>query len=270
MAPQGALAGGGLGMLVILVLALLFGANPMRVLQQVERAAPPPGAGAQGAAVNPEQEELKQFVGVVLKDTEDVWNPLFAQAGLDYPDPTLVMFSGATRSGCGPANAGMGPFYCPLDQKVYIDLNFYEELKEKFGAQGDFAQAYVIAHEVGHHVQNVLGITEKVQRLRTRMSQEEYNKYSVRLELQADFLAGVWAHHGQKEKQFLERGDIEEAMRCAAAIGDDAIQRRQMGYVVPDSFTHGSSEQRVRWFMKGLESGDMNAGDTFNVPEGQL
>jgi predicted metalloprotease len=256
-------------MLIILALALLFGANPMQLLQEAERGGLRVGA-PQAAAADPEQEELKQFVAVVLKDTEDVWNPLFQAAGLDYPDPTLVMFSGATRSGCGPANAGMGPFYCPLDQKVYIDLSFYDELRDKFGAKGDFAQAYVIAHEVGHHVQNVLGITDKVQRLQSRMSKEQYNRYSVRLELQADFLAGVWAHHGQKQKKFLERGDIEEAMRCAAAIGDDAIQRRQMGYVVPDSFTHGTSEQRVRWFMKGLETGDMNQGDTFSVPDDQL
>ncbi len=268
MAPQGALAGGGLGMLVILVLALLFGANPLRVMQDVNPG--PVGGPADPSKLSPEEAERQQLVAVVLKDTEDVWNPLFAQAGQKYDDPTLVMFSGNTRSGCGPASAGMGPFYCPTDQKVYIDLAFYDELQSKFGAQGDFAQAYVIAHEVGHHVQNQLGITEKVQRLRSRMSEEEYNRYSVRLELQADFLAGVWAHHGQKEKQFLDPGDIEEAMRCAAAIGDDAIQRKQMGYVVPDSFTHGTSEQRVRWFMKGLETGDMNQGDTFSVPEDKL
>ncbi|HWN81945.1 MAG TPA: neutral zinc metallopeptidase, partial [Candidatus Udaeobacter sp.] len=207
----------------------------------------------------------KQFVSVILADTEDVWGQIFQQMGRTYEQPHLVLFSGAVESACGLANAAVGPFYCPLDRNVYVDLAFYDTLHERFGAPGDFAQAYVIAHEVGHHVQNLLGISERVQNLQGQASRAEANDLSVRLELQADFLAGVWAHHGQQMRNFLEAGDIEEALNAASAIGDDRLQRETQGRVVPDSFTHGTSEQRVRWFRKGLETGDMSQGDTFGT-----
>jgi predicted metalloprotease len=212
---------------------------------------------------------LASFVGVVLADTEDVWNRLFQQQGSQYQEPKLVLFSGQVRSACGFASAASGPFYCPADRNVYIDLVFYKELKQRFGAPGDFAQAYVIAHEVGHHVQNLLGISEKVQAMRGRVSEAQYNQYSVRLELQADYFAGVWAHHAQR-MNILEQGDLEEAMRAANAIGDDTLQKQAQGHVVPDSFTHGTSEQRMRWFMKGFKSGKLEQGDTFSVDEGDL
>jgi predicted metalloprotease len=199
----------------------------------------------------------------VLAETEDVWNAVFAKQGADYPEPTLVMFSRSTQSGCGFASAASGPFYCPADQKVYIDLSFYNELKNRFGADGDFAMAYVIAHEVGHHIQTVTGTSEKIQQLRQRLSEEEYNRYSVAMELQADFLAGVWAHHEQKMKNTLEPGDLDEALRAAAAIGDDQIQMKNQGYTVPESFTHGTSEQRMYWFKRGFQTGDISQGNTF-------
>jgi predicted metalloprotease len=195
----------------------------------------------------------------------DIWGALFQKAGRTYEPPGLVLFSGAVRSGCGVAGAASGPFYCPEDGKVYIDLSFYDELRERFGAPGDFAQAYVIAHEIGHHVQNLLGISERVSSMRGRVSTEEYNQLSVRLELQADFLAGVWAHHAERAKQILESGDIEEALNAASAIGDDRLQREATGTVTPDSFTHGTSAQRVRWFRLGFETGDMSRGDTFSA-----
>jgi len=216
-------------------------------------------------ATSPEEDELAEFVSVVLADTEDVWNKLFSEEGQSYREPKLVLFTGQVQSACGFASAAVGPFYCPGDETVYIDLQFYDELRRKFGAPGDFAQAYVIAHEIGHHVQKQLGITSKVDAMRGRVSQEEFNQLSVRLELQADFFAGVWAHHAQRMQQILEPGDINEALQAAGAIGDDRLQKQAQGYVVPESFTHGTSEQRERWFRRGFESGDMAQGDTFNA-----
>ncbi|HKO79155.1 MAG TPA: neutral zinc metallopeptidase [Chitinophagaceae bacterium] len=211
-------------------------------------------------------DERAEFVKVVLAETEDVWNGLFAKQGKDYPEPTLVLFRDAAQSACGNASAAMGPFYCPTDQQVYIDLSFYKDLQTQLNAPGDFAMAYVIAHEVGHHVQNLNGTAEKVSRLRQQLSEAEYNRYSVKLELQADFLAGIWAHYTQK-KNILETGDIEEALNAANAIGDDRLQKRSQGYVVPDAFTHGTSEQRMYWFKKGYQTGDISQGDTFNSTE---
>jgi predicted metalloprotease len=212
-------------------------------------------------------DDLKSFVAVVLGSTEDVWNDLLARYGQRYSDPTLVLFSGATRSACGTGLAAMGPFYCPLDQKVYIDLDFYKELKSRFSAPGDFAQAYVIAHEIGHHVQTLLGITEQVEALKARMGQRQANAVQVRMELQADCFAGVWANRADETRNIVEPGDIDEALNAASAIGDDRIQRQTTGYVVPDAFTHGSSGQRVRWFKRGFESGKLEACDTFNADE---
>ena len=257
----GGMAIGGLGGLVLLVLALLFGVDPSQLLEQVPQNDPNSGAPR---ATNPAEEELKKFTETVLADTEDVWNEVFRQMGTRYQEPKLVLFTDQVRSGCGIAGAAVGPFYCPPDQKAYIDLAFYNDLKSRFKAPGDFAQAYVIAHEIGHHVQNLLGTMEKVNSAQQRVSKADANKLSVMLELQADFLAGVWAHHAQL-KGVLESGDIEEALGAASAIGDDRIQRQQQGYVVPDSFTHGTSEQRIRWFKKGFESGDIRQGDTFNA-----
>jgi predicted metalloprotease len=205
-----------------------------------------------------------EFVKVVLQDTEDVWNKLFQEQGSDYQEPVLVLFTGSDQSACGMADAAMGPFYCPLDSKVYIDLSFYDDLQSRFGAPGDFAMAYVISHEVGHHVQHLLGITDKVHSQRDRLSQEENNRLSVKLELQADFLAGVWAHHAHELNNILEPGDIEEALGAANAIGDDRLQKQSQGHVVPDAFTHGTSEQRMFWFKKGYETGDLGQGDTFS------
>ncbi len=213
------------------------------------------------------QDDLKRFVAVVLGETEDVWRNLFRRYGESYQDPTLVLFNGGVRSACGVAMAQMGPFYCPEDEKVYIDLSFYKELKDRFRAPGDAAQAYVIAHEVGHHVQKLLGIMDQVQSLQQRLSQRQANALQVRVELQADCFAGVWANKTQEAKDIFEPGDIDDALRAASAIGDDRIQRQTQGYVVPDSFTHGSSEQRVRWFRRGFESGDINKCDTFNAKD---
>lgn len=255
--------GGGLGTIVLVILVLIFGGDPSQLLQQMQTQPPP--AEQDGVAATAADDSLAAFVSVVLADTEDVWNRLFAEAGSDYREPTLVLFREMDQSACGYAQAAMGPFYCPADEKVYIDLSFYGELQNKFGAPGDFAMAYVVAHEVGHHVQNLLGISKQVQSQRSRMSQAEYNALSVRLELQADFLAGVWAHHADKMKDILESGDIDEALNAANAIGDDQLQRQSQGYVVPDSFTHGTSEQRMRWFKKGYESGDIAQGDTFQT-----
>ncbi|HEX5930132.1 MAG TPA: neutral zinc metallopeptidase [Methyloceanibacter sp.] len=213
------------------------------------------------------EDDLKQFVAVVLGDTEDVWRDLFARYGARYNDPKLVLFSGGVRSACGLGMAQMGPFYCPIDEKVYIDLDFYEDLKNRFKAPGDFAQAYVIAHEIGHHVQNLLGIAEQVEGLRRRLDETEANALQVRMELQADCFAGIWANRAEESRDIIEPGDIEEALRAASAIGDDRIQRQTQGYVVPDAFTHGSSEQRVRWFTRGYESGKLEVCDTFNADE---
>ncbi len=263
MSRGGMAVGGGLGAVVLAVLALLFGGDPRQVLDQASRE---PGAGApqQQRPTNPEEEELTQFVKVVLAETEDVWNEQFRRAGEQYREPRLVLFTEQVESACGVAGAAIGPFYCSGDERVYIDLSFYRELRSRFQAPGDFAQAYVIAHEVGHHVQHLLGTSGKVHQMQQRMSEREANQLSVRLELQADFYAGVWAHYAQR-KGLLEAGDIEEALNAATAIGDDRLQQQGQGYVVPDSFTHGTSAQRVRWFRRGLETGDIRQGDTFSA-----
>jgi hypothetical protein len=263
-----AMAGGGLGMLILVIIVIFLGGDPRPLLRNIQVA--PPGGAQQAGPVDPAQEELKQFVSVVLADCEDVWTALFRQQGREYVKPKLVLFSGRVQSACGMASSATGPFYCPADQNVYIDLSFYEEMKTRFRAPGDFAQAYVIAHEIGHHVQNQLGLMEPVHRARGRVSEREYNQLSVRLELQADFLAGVWAHHADRMRQILEPGDIEEALNAATAIGDDRLQKQAQGHVVPDSFTHGTSAQRVRWFKRGFESGDMSRGDTFDLDYDQL
>ncbi|HSK64894.1 MAG TPA: neutral zinc metallopeptidase [Pyrinomonadaceae bacterium] len=255
--------GGGLGTIVILVLALLFGIDPQQFLEQVPN--DPQSQVQTSRARNPEEEELKQFVSVVLAKSEDVWHDVFRRNGRQYREPTLVLFTDQVQSACGMAGAAVGPFYCPADEKLYIDLAFYDALRQRFEAPGDFAQAYVIAHEVGHHVQNLLGISDRVHAMQQRLSEGEANQLSVRLELQADFFAGVFARYVQNQG-VLEAGDIEEALQAASAVGDDRIQRRTTGYVVPDSFTHGTSEQRLRWFKKGFDSGDMRQGDTFNTP----
>lgn len=253
---------GGLGLVVvIIVISLITGKNPLTLLQQIPTDNGPSVSQSVPYQATPEEEQLSQFVKVVLADTEDVWHQLLS----DYRELTLVLFSGNVQSGCGSADASTGPFYCSADEKLYIDLSFYEDLKNRFGAPGDFAQAYVIAHEVGHHVQHLMGITDKVHAMREQLSEEEYNKLSVKLELQADFLAGVWANHANEMNQMIEEGDYEEAMNAASAIGDDRLQKQARGYVVPDSFTHGTSEQRQRWFNKGFKTGDIEQGDTFNT-----
>ena len=262
--------GGGLGVLLLVIVIRLLGGNPEPLLEQMQKAAPPPPRAGQadGGAAAKADDEGKKFVAVVLADTEDVWSELFPENfGREYKEPNLVLFSGRVDSACGMATAAVGPFYCPADSKVYLDLTFYDELKRKFKAPGDFAQAYVVAHEIGHHVQKLLGISDEVHRKQQRLSKSEANELSVRLELQADFFAGVWAHHAQKLKDILEPGDVREALRAATAIGDDALQRQAQGYVVPDSFTHGSSEQRVRWFTRGFETGDVSQGDTFKASD---
>lgn len=248
--------GGGLGGIVVLLLSLLFGNNPLETINVGTIGNNPPSEA---------EDERAQFVSVVLKDTEDVWNSLFEQEfNADYQEPQLVLFSQSDQSGCGFATAATGPFYCPLDKSVYIDLSFADQLAQRFGAAGDFALAYVVAHEVGHHVQNLLGTSGKVHEARQRMSEVQGNKLSVALELQADFYAGVWAHHNQEMKQVLEPGDIEEALTAANAIGDDRLQKQSQGHVVPDAFTHGTSEQRMYWFKRGFDTGDVKQGDTFN------
>jgi uncharacterized protein len=257
----GMAVGGGLGGIIIIVLALLFGADPRQFLEQL----PTEGEGTQSSRpVDAQEEERVQFVKVVLAGTEDVWNEIFRQSGQQYREPTLQLFTDEARSACGRAGAAVGPFYCPNDEKVYIDLAFFRELETRFRAPGDFAQAYVVAHEVGHHVQDLLGTMDRVNSVRDRVSEEQNNDLSVRLELQADFLAGVWAHYA-KQKGKLEPGDVEEALGAASAVGDDRLQKEAQGYVVPDSFTHGTSEQRIRWFRKGFETGDIRQGDTFSI-----
>ena len=254
--------GGGCGTIVIVLIVMLLGGNPGDLLNLV-------GVGEQGQVSQTGnvqlQDELSQFVSVVLADTEDVWTLLFRNSGRTYRKPRLVIYSDMVQSACGYSSAATGPFYCPGDEKVYLDLAFFQEMQRRLGAHGDFALAYVIAHEVGHHVQKLMGITDQVMAMRGRMSQREFNQYMVRLELQADFLAGVWAHHAQRISNILETGDIEEAMNAASAVGDDRIQKQTQGYVVPDSFTHGTSEQRTRWFYKGFKTGDLNQGDTFSA-----
>ena len=252
------------GLIIILILSWVMGYNPLQVLEGMQDSSP--GYTEQNYQPSDQEEELADFVKVVLADTEDVWNTVFEEEyGKDYPEPTLVLFSGGVQSACGMASSASGPFYCPTDQRVYIDLSFYNELKNRFGAPGDFAMAYVIAHEVGHHVQNLMGQTDRVHSLRNEVSQTEYNKMSVRLELQADFLAGFWARHAQGLSNILEEGDIEEALNAANAIGDDRLQQQTQGRVVPDAFTHGTSAQRMRWFRRGYETGDLDAGDTFST-----
>ena len=255
----------GIGTIVIALLGgWLLGVNPLALLGLLSGGGVPPAQVQQAPAQRPPADDrLARFVSTVLADTEDVWHGVFRQAGGSYQEPRLVLFRGATPTACGTGQAAMGPFYCPADQKVYIDLGFYETLQSRLGAPGDFAQAYVIAHEVGHHVQNLLGISAKVDQMRGRVSQAEYNRLSVRLELQADCFAGVWAHHAQNARQILEQGDVEEAMNAAAQIGDDALQRSSGGAVVPESFTHGTSAQRQRWFHAGMQQGSLKACDTF-------
>lgn len=262
MSRGGMAIGGGLGGIVLIVLALLFGADPRQLLEQLPRENQPGTQTSQ--STNPQDDDAKQFVRVVLASTEDVWADIFRQQGRQYRKPTLVLFADQVESACGMAGAAVGPFYCPGDEKVYLDLSFFRELETRFRAPGDFAEAYVIAHEVGHHLQRLLGTMDRIDDARGRLSEEENNQLSVRLELQADFLAGVWAHYA-REKGVVEPGDIEEALGAASSVGDDRLQREAQGYVVPDSFTHGTSEQRVRWFRKGLETGDIRQGDTFSV-----
>lgn len=265
----GGLLGGrsiGIGTIVVaLVGGWIFGINPLTILSLLSGGGPAPQVQQAPAHPPPADDRMAKFVSTVLADTEDVWKSVFAQGGGTYREPRLVLFRGATRTACGQGQAAMGPFYCPGDERVYIDLGFYETLRKRLGAPGDFAQAYVIAHEVGHHVQNLLGITARMEQMRGRVSQVEYNGLSVRLELQADCLAGVWAHHAQNARQILEQGDVEEAMNAAARIGDDALQRSAGGAVVPESFTHGTSAQRQRWFSNGLKSGSVKACDTFRA-----
>lgn len=254
----------GIGTIVIaLVGGAIFGINPLTILSILSGGGPAPQVQQAPAQRPPADDQMARFVSVVLADTEDVWKQLFSQGGATYTEPKLVLFRGAVATACGSGQSAMGPFYCPADQKVYIDLSFYETLKSRMGAPGDFAQAYVIAHEVGHHVQEQLGITRKVEGMRSRVSRADANALSVRMELQADCFAGVWGHHAQNARQILEQGDVEEAMNAAAKIGDDALQQSAGRAVVPDSFTHGTSEQRQRWFATGLKTGSVKACDTF-------
>ena len=268
MGGGGLAVGGGVGTVIIALIVWFMGGDPRQVVNAPQQGG---GAGSGQVAGPPDkskEDQVTKFVRVVLADTEDVWRDQFRkQLKREYVTPKLVLFSGQVQSACGMASAASGPFYCPGDQKLYLDTAFFEELSRRFKAPGDFAQAYVIAHEVGHHIQKLRGITDKVDNARRSLSKEEYNKVSVRLELQADFLAGVWAHHAQKMRNILEQGDIEEAMRAAQAVGDDNIQKQSRGYVVPDSFTHGSSRQRAAWFRKGLQTGDLNQGNTFEMPD---
>jgi predicted metalloprotease len=254
--------GGGCGTIIIILIVWLFGGNPLELLNNQQVADQSSISNYQGSA---EENKMAQMVGVILADTEDVWHMLFRQAGRTYREPKLVLYTDVVKSACGYSDAATGPFYCPNDEKVYIDLGFLREMQRRFEAPGDFAVAYVIAHEVGHHVQNLLGINDHVMAMQRRVSQREFNQYMVRLELQADFLAGVWAHHADWINKILEEGDIEDAINAASAVGDDRIMKRTQGYVVPDAFTHGTSEQRMRWFSKGFKTGDINQGDTFSA-----
>lgn len=256
-------AGGTIGTLAILVIVWLLGGNPGEIINNLQ------SGGNESTAVDPAileaEAELADFAKVVLKDTEDIWHTLFNESGNTYREPTLVLFSGSVESACGYSSSATGPFYCPGDEKVYIDLTFLSDLQQRLGAQGDFAMAYIIAHEVGHHVQKQLGITDQLNEMRGQVSETEYNQFLVKLELQADFLAGIWAHYADRTKNILEQGDLEEAMNAASAVGDDRIQMQSQGYVVPDAFTHGTSEQRRNWFMKGYRTGDLSQGDTFSA-----
>jgi predicted metalloprotease len=262
----GLAVGGGLGTIVLVLVALFFGVDPSVVLQGGAPTEPPPMTQSpQHPSASPGADPHKEFVSSVLADTEDTWRVLFADMGEQYKEPKLVLFSGAVNSACGMAQSASGPFYCPPDQKVYLDMSFFRDLQNRFKAPGDFAQAYVIAHEVGHHVQTLLGISQKVRGMQQRVGEREANALSVRQELQADCFAGVWAFHANRSRQVLEAGDIEEGLNAAAAIGDDRLQRQTRGTVVPDAFTHGSSAQRVRWFKKGIEAGDVRQCDTLSA-----
>lgn len=261
----GLVAGGGILGVIILVINMFLGNGDASQLPQViENGGTQQEMSPQAKAADDQRAE---FVKVVLKDTEDIWNKIMSQQGKQYVEPTLTLFRDRVQSGCGGASAASGPFYCPADQRLYIDLSFYQELSERFQAPGDFAMAYVIAHEVGHHVQTLLGTSQKVSQLRQRLSEAEYNKYSVMLELQADFYAGVWAHYEKNEKNVLEAGDIDEALNAANAIGDDRLQKESQGTVVPDAFTHGTSQQRMYWFKKGFDTGDISQGNTFEAAD---
>ncbi len=257
--PGGRMSGGTLAVLAIIVVITVFAGDPLHLLSDGSSES----SGASRGAPDPRQAEVADMTSVVLADTEDVWHELFAARGETYIEPHLVLFDDGVNSACGFATAAVGPFYCPGDSKVYLDLTFFDELSQRFGAPGDFAQAYVIAHEIGHHVQNLLGVSDKVSTAQQRLAQGEANGLSVRLELQADFYAGVWAHHARRLHDLLEPGDVDEALAAATAIGDDTLQREGQGRVVPDSFTHGTSEQRAAWFKHGFQTGDMAAGDTF-------
>lgn len=259
MSPGRMVAGGGIGTIVLAIIVLLLGGDPSQLLNMQE------GTSTEQVATTPEEDEMAQFVSVVLKDTEVVWGKLFEQSGSAYRQPTLVLFRDRVESACGLASAASGPFYCPTDEKLYIDLSFCDQLKTRFGAQGDFAVAYVIAHEVGHHVQKLLGILDKVHDQGARLSESRANQLNVRLELQADFLSGMWAHYAESVLNTLDEGDIEEALNAAAAVGDDKLQMKSQGRVVPDAFTHGTSAQRKEWFGKGYRTGDIKQGDTFNA-----
>ncbi|MBN8669644.1 MAG: zinc metallopeptidase [Chitinophagales bacterium] len=262
----GKVIGGGIGTLVIAVIIYFLGGDPSQVLQQAG-SVPQQQTSSAPYQESAQEKEGREFIATILAETEDVWNKQFPQQfGKNYEEPKLRIFSGETQSGCGGASSSMGPFYCPGDNMVYIDLSFYDDLHNKLNAPGDFTMAYVIAHEVGHHIQHLLGISDKVHAMRSRLSEAEFNKLSVKLELQADFLAGVWAHYTQT-KGIIEPGDIEEALNAANAIGDDRLQKQATGRVVPDAFTHGTSAQRMRWFKKGYETGDVEQGDTFNAAE---
>lgn len=264
---RGLAVGGGVGTLAIAIIVMLLGGDPAQVMRSLQTAQPPAGGAEQAQPLSAEEQELGEFVAVILADTEDVWKMLFQQQGQQYREPTLVLFANGTESACGFAESATGPFYCSGDERVYIDLGFFQEMQKQLQAPGDFAWAYVIAHEVGHHVQNLLGTMQQMQAQQRGLSKEEANRLLVRLELQADFLAGVWAHHAQRMKNLLEEGDIEEGLNAASAVGDDRIQKRAQGYVVPDAFTHGTSEQRVRWFTRGFKTGDLRLGDTFAASE---
>lgn len=260
---RGLAVGGGLGGVVVVILYLLLGGNPGEITQSLQL--DQPYATGAGQPLSERDKEIGEFVSVVLAGIEDVWRAEFQKMGRTYVEPKLVLFSGQVDSACGFAGASTGPFYCPGDSKVYIDLSFFEDMQRQLGAPGDFALAYVLAHEVGHHVQNLLGINDQVMSQRGRLSERDWNRLMVRMELQADFLAGVWAHNARQITGYLEEGDIEEGLNAASAVGDDRIMKQTQGYVVPDAFTHGTSEQRVRWFRKGLETGDIRQGDTFGA-----
>jgi uncharacterized protein len=255
--------GGGLGTILIALVVTLLGGDPSIVFDMAESPSNSPTTQVPQTGTSPTQDKMADFVSVVLADTEDTWHEIFQENGATYREPQLVIYSDAVESACGYARSAVGPFYCPRDGKVYIDLSFYRDLKERHNAPGDFAQAYVIAHEVGHHVQNLLGISDKVSSLQNQVSEVEANQLSVRLELQADCFAGVWANRAERSRQILEQGDIEEALNAASSIGDDRLQREARGYVVPESFTHGSSAQRVRWFKQGIKTGDLEQCNTF-------